>query len=141
MQCQYTVHSVDPLMVPGMPLVPEIISHLATAPTRLSVCQLTQLLSKGFIHASPGLIAKDTANELHCVASLPFAQSKFLHGIANQSPLLSYLESFFSMISFSTSCSRLRFAYISFKRRFSSSNSFIRFTSLTLIPPYLAFHL
>jgi hypothetical protein len=47
----------------------------------------------------------------------------------------------FSMMSFNTSCSGLRFAYICFRRCFFSSGAFIRFTSPRLLPPYLALQL
>src|SRR5215211_5991011 len=141
MQRHRSVHSADPFVVPQVSLVSQIICHLATAPARLVVCQLTQFLNDGPIHRSPGLVPMRTTTHLNRSTSLSFAQSEFLHCITSQLTSLFYLESFFSIISFSTSCSRLRFAYICFKRRFSSSSSFIRFTSLMLIPPYLAFHL
>src|SRR5690349_10166529 len=122
-------------------LVSQIIGHLVTAPARLLLCQLAQFLSNGFICASFFLVAIHITIELDRMTGLSLTHSKFLNGIISQFALLRYLESFFSIISFNTSCSRLRFAYICFNRRFSSSNSFIRFTSLTLIPPYFAFHL
>src|SRR5215216_5227737 len=141
MQRQCTVHSADALVVPAIALVPHVVRHLATAPTRLLVCQLAWLLHDRFICRSLCLVAIRTATDLHGATSLSFTQSKFLNCVPSQFPSFGYLESFFSIISFSTSCSKLRFAYICFKRRFSSSSSFIRFTSLTLIPPYFAFHL
>src|SRR6266498_3901191 len=141
MQCQRSVHSADPFVVPRVSLVSQIIAHLATAPARLLVCQLLQLLGNGLIHRSLGLVPMRTTAHLNRSTGLSFAQSKFCNRITGQLASLFYLESFFSMISFSTSCSRLKFAYICFNRRFSSSSSFIRFTSLMLIPPYFAFHL
>src|SRR5215207_11766016 len=141
MQCHRSVYSADPLMVPTVSLVSQIIAHLATTPTRLFVCHLLQFLDNRFIGHSLDLVAICTAADLHRATSLSLTQPELLDCVPSQFPSLCYLESFFSMISFSTSCSRLRFAYICFRRRFSSSNSFIRFTSLMLIPPYLAFHL
>src|SRR5512141_287072 len=124
-----------------MSLVPQIIGHLVTAPARLLRCQLAQLLNNGFIGGFLRLVAVGAPTDMDRPTRLAFTQSKLIDRILSQLSLLGYLESFFSMMSFSTSCSRLRFAYICFNRRFSSSNSFIRFTSLTLIPPYFAFHL
>src|SRR5215208_113173 len=141
MQCHGSVHSADPLVVPDVSLVSQIVSHLATAPARLPICQLAQFLENGLIGDFLWLVAIGTATYLHRATRLAFTQPELLNGITGQLTSFPYLESFFSIISFSTSCSRLRFAYICFKRRFSSSSSFIRFTSLMLIPPYLAFHL
>src|SRR6185503_8674812 len=141
MQCHRPVHSADAFVVPRLPLVSQIIGHLVTAPTRLLLCQLAELLDNGFIGGFLCLVAIGTTTDLDRATRLSFAQPKFRDRIAGQLTSLCYLESFFSMMSFSTSCSRLRFAYICFRRRFSSSSSFIRFTSLILIPPYLAFHL
>src|SRR6476659_4176170 len=135
------VHSADPLVVPGMSFISQIINHLATTPARLLLYQLAQLLRNRLIGAAFRLVAIHITTQLDCATGLSLTGSKFLHGIARQLPFLLYFESFFSMMSFKISCSKLKFAYICFKRRFSSSNSFIRFTSLTLIPPYLAFHL
>src|SRR5215208_4000906 len=142
MQCHGSVHSADALVVPGMSLVSQIICHLATTPARLFVSQLLQLFCDRFIFfSSLGRVTICTTAHLHRATSLSFTQPEFLDCITNQLTSFPYLESFFSIISFRTSCSRLRFAYICFRRRFSSSSSFIRFTSLMLIPPYLAFHL
>src|SRR6186997_775566 len=141
MQRHCSVHSTDPLMIPDVSLVSQIVRHFVTAPTRLPLSQLTQFLGNGLICAFLCRVAIGTTTHLHCATRLAFTQSEFLDCVSSQFPSLFYLESFFSIISFSTSCSKLRFAYICFRRRFSSSNSFIRFTSLILIPPYLAFHL
>src|ERR1700722_2631522 len=48
---------------------------------------------------------------------------------------------FFSRTFFTASISRVTLATIRFRRLFSSSSSFIRFTSLASIPPYFAFQL
>src|SRR5215207_4694502 len=141
MECHCSVHSADPLVVPNMSLVPQIVCHLATTPTRLPISQVLQLRCDRFVCSSLGLVAIRTTTDLHRATRLAFTQSKFSNGIPSQLTSFRYFESFFSIMSLSTSCSRLRFAYICFKRRFSSSNSFILFTSLMLIPPYLAFHL
>src|SRR6266498_3111702 len=141
MQRHGSVHSADPFVVPRVSLVSQIICHLGTAPARLPVRQLLQFFCDRFISCAFGLVPMRTTAHLHRSTSLSFTQSEFCNRITSQLTSLFYLKSFFSMISFSTSCSRLRFAYICFKRRFSSSNSFIRFTSLMLIPPYFAFHL
>src|SRR6185503_7839911 len=103
--------------------------------------QLLQLLGNWLIHRSLGLVPMRTTTHLNRSTGLSFAQSEFCNRITSQLTSFPYFESFFSIISFSTSCSRLKFAYICFRRRFSSSSSFILFTSLMLIPPYLAFHL
>src|SRR5690349_4689732 len=141
MQRHRSIHSADALVVPVVSLVSQVICHFVATPTRLLHCQLTQLPSNGFIYHFLCLVAIGTTTDLDRATCLSFTHTKLLNRVSSQLSSFFYLESFFSMISFSTSCSRLRFAYICFKRRFSSSNSFMRFTSLILIPPYLAFHL
>src|SRR5437867_9353402 len=95
MQCHRSVHSVDPLVVPGMPLVSQIVGHLATAPTRLPVGQLLQLLCDGLICTSLCLVAIRTTTHLHRATSLSFAQFKFLDCVPSQFPSFLYFESFF----------------------------------------------
>src|ERR1044071_1965971 len=103
MQCHGPVHSADPLMVPSMSLVSQIVSHLVTAPARLPVCQLAQFLGNGLIGDFLCLGAIGTPTHLHRATSLSFTQPKFFDRIAGQLTSFPYLESFFSMISFSTS--------------------------------------
>src|SRR6266508_543176 len=141
MQGQFTVHAADPLVVPAVTLVSQVIAHLATAPARLAVSQLAQFLGNLWIVLFSRLVAIGTAVQVHGSTRPAFTQAMLFDHILHQLTPFIYLESFFSMMSLSTSCSRLKLAYICFRRRFSSSNSFIRFSSLTLMPAYLAFHL
>ena len=55
--------------------------------------------------------------------------------------LIVRLPYFFWSTFFTASISRIRLATMCFKRAFSSSRFFMRQTSLTSIPPYLAFQL
>src|SRR5512132_951982 len=109
MQCHRSVHSADPFMVPDVSLVSQIVCHLATTPARSTLCQLAQFLGNGLIGDFLWLVAIGTTTDLHGTTRLSFTHSKFLHCITSQLTSFPYLESFFSIISFSTSCSRLRF--------------------------------
>jgi hypothetical protein len=66
MQRHRSVYPADALVVPNMSLVAQIIGHFVTAPARLLVCQLAQLLRNGFICAPGFLVAIHTTTELDC---------------------------------------------------------------------------
>src|SRR5688572_6815476 len=105
MQRHRSVHSADPLLVSDMALVSQVISHFVTAPPRLLVCQGLQLPGDRFIRSSLCLVTIYTATEIDHATGLSFTESKFCNCITGQFPSFFYFESFFSIISFSTSCS------------------------------------
>ena len=87
--------SADPLVVPGISLVSQIIGHLVTTLARLLICQLAQLLDQRFRCASLFSVAINTTTDLQHAERAPLTHPKFLPDIAGQLPFLGYLESFF----------------------------------------------
>src|SRR6185436_72643 len=135
------VHPANSLVVPKMTMIPQVVGHLFAAPAWLAFCQSLQVLHNFMVIGFLGSIAIGATIQVYGPAGSPLTQTMLIHQAGRQLAALFHSQSFFSIISLRASCSRLKFAYISFKRRFSSSNSFRRFNSLTDMPLYLAFHL
>jgi hypothetical protein len=76
------------------------------------------------VHPSFSLPGSDRHNGSPAQYDKPVVHSVQIPQLRTQpTHVVPLLREFFSMMSFSTSCSRLKFAYICFKRRFSSSSS------------------
>ena len=83
-QSQTTVNPSNSLVIPAMPLIPQVVCHLFAAPARLAFCQLVKFLDDLVIICFLGLIAIGAAIQIYCATGLPFAQLVLGYGIVDK---------------------------------------------------------
>src|SRR4028119_1291881 len=125
-------------MVDNQSIFTQTVVNFPKPPTRMSVGKFFYGLLDCLIGFLQRLIALHPARELNNTTGLTFTQPLINEFKTNQS-LIGRPHYFFGNTSLMAWFSKLKSAYICFKPRFSSSNSFSRVNSDTCIPPYLDF--
>ncbi len=100
--------------------------------------EIADLLIFSPIH---GIVTVAALTDRHNLATLRDTHRLQLNKIFGQLSSDGWLYNFFSMISLRSSAFNRSSAYIRFRRAFSASNSFMRLSMETLIPPYFERHL
>src|SRR5690606_212131 len=137
------IDAVHPLVVPAQALhVAQVKEAQAEAPVLVGRRQSDQpVRDPGVLVRSLGLVPIAGLTHLEGLAGVPDVRPSAFDRCSGHLPALRWPHHFFDRASFNRSALSWASAYIFFRRRFSSSSSFIRATMDTSMPPNLLRHL
>src|SRR5882724_5215544 len=127
-------------MITPIALSPEPVVAFPKPDGRMLLNQFFQCAHQGTVILWNPLIPEYRAGHVHDPAGLAYTQF-LVHQQFYYFPFVTRPPYFFSSTFLIASFSSVRLATIRLRRLFSSSSSFLRFTSLASIPPYFAFQL
>ena len=121
-------------MVPYKTLSSDSVIALPKTNSRMFFNQCTELINDCFISFRLLFILLCTSRQPYCFTCLTLAYPLFFNHVLSQATFFIRRYSFFATASFKASCTRLKLAYIRFKRLFSSSSSLTLLSSFTSNP-------